>query len=87
MDPNNAVGQFNVGRYYYNMATSIQEKYPNLRGKKLSAKANPIYKEALPYLEKSYQLDKSNEEVVNALKNIYYKLGEGKKLELLEKSK
>ena len=39
----------------------------------------------MPYFEKSMALDPTNDEVVNALRNIYYKLGEGKKLEAMDK--
>lgn len=85
LDSNNAQGLFNVGRYYYNEATTIPEKNPRLSGRKLAEKQNPLYKQALPYFEKSYELDKSNEDVRNALRNIYYKLGEGKKLQQIEK--
>lgn len=85
LDPNNAQGLFNVGRYYYNEATMVPEKYPRLSGRKLNEKLHPLYREALPFLEKSYELDKSNEDVKNALRNIYYKLGEGKKLQQIEK--
>ena len=33
----------------------------------------------------SINIDPDNEEVKNALRNIYYKLGEGKKLEALDR--
>lgn len=85
LDPENAQGLFNVGRYYYNEATMIPEKYPRLSGRKLNEKLHPLYREALPYFEKSYKIDPSNEDVKNALRNIYYKLGEGKKLQQIEK--
>ncbi len=84
LDPDSPQGQFNMGRYYYNEATSIPEKFPRLSGRKLAEKVNPLYRQALPYLEKAYQLDPSNEEVKNALRNIYYKLGEGQKLQQIE---
>lgn len=85
LNPENAQGLFNVGRYYYNEATTIPEKYPRLSGRRLSEKLNPLYREAMPYLEKAYKLDPSNEEAKNALRNIYYKLGEAKKLQQIEK--
>lgn len=85
INPENAQGLFNVGRYYYNEATTIPEKYPRLSGRKLAEKLNPLYNEALPYLEKAYKLDPTNEEAKNALRNIYYKLGKAKKLQQIEK--
>ena len=84
LDPNHPQGLFNVGRYYYNEATLVAERYPRLSGRALSRKAEPLYKEALPYLEKSYQIDPTNEDVRNALRNIYYHLGDAAKLQALE---
>lgn len=85
LNPDNSQGLFNVGRYYYNEATSIPEKFPRLSGKKLAEKLNPLYREAMPYLEKAYRLDPSNDDAKNALRNIYYKLGEATKLQQIEK--
>ncbi len=85
LSPENAQGLFNVGRYYYNEAASVTEKYPRLTGRKLAAKTKPLYREAMPYLEKAYALDPTNCEAKNALRNIYYKLGEAKKLQQIEK--
>lgn len=84
LNPNNAQGQFNVGRYYYNKVVLFLEKNPKLSGRKLTDKVNPLYREALPYFEKAYELDNTNVDVKNALSNIYYKLGEGKKLQQIE---
>ena len=64
----------------------MQETRQNSRlyGKRLADMVNPIYREALPYLEKSYELNPNNEELVNALRDIYYKLGEAQKLQAIE---
>lgn len=83
LNENNAGGQFNVGRYFYNKAMETR-KNSRLYGKKLADLVNPIYREALPYLEKSYSLNPKNEELVNALRDIYYKLGEADKLQAIE---
>ncbi len=85
LDPNNAQAQFNMGRYYYNQAASITDKNPDLSRKEFNKKVQPLYRQAMPYFEKALQLENSNEEVINALRNIYYKLGEGKKLEALDR--
>gem|GEM_PF-4939431 len=45
---------------------------------------NPVYEQALPHLERSYELDPSNDDVRNALRTIYYKLGNAAKLEALD---
>ena len=83
LNDSNANGLFNVGRYFYNKA---QETRQNSRqyGKKLANLVNPIYREALPYLEKSYAINPHNQELINALRDIYYKLGEADKLQSIE---
>ena len=56
----------------------------NLYGKKLADLVNPMYREALPYLEKSYAINPKNQDLINALRDIYYKLGEADKLQAIE---
>lgn len=83
LNENNAGGQFNVGRFFYNKAMETRQN-SNLYGKKLADLVNPMYREALPYFEKSYSLNPHNPDVVNALRDIYYKLGEAEKLQAIE---
>ena len=85
LDGENAQGLFNLGRYYYNQAAQIVDSNQKLSVKALAKKVNPIYRQALPYLEKAYELDPSNEDALGALRNIYYKLGDGRKLDALER--
>lgn len=82
--PDNAQAQFNVGRYYYNKAMAVAESHPNLSRKEFRKQVIPLYREAMPYFEKALEQDPDNEEVRNALRNIYYRLGEGRKLEALD---
>lgn len=86
LNDSNAQGQFNVGRYFYNKAMETRQN-STLYGKRLADLVNPIYREALPYLEKAYVLSPDNEDVRNALRDIYYKLGEADKLQALEESR
>lgn len=83
LNDSNASGLFNVGRFFYNKAMETRQN-SNLYGKKLADLVNPIYREALPYLEKSYEINPHNPDVVNALRDIYYKLGEADKLQAIE---
>lgn len=83
LNDSNASGLFNVGRYFYNKAQETRQN-SRLYGKRLADLVNPIYREALPYLEKSYAINPDNEELVNALRDIYYKLGEADKLQAIE---
>ena len=83
LNDSNASGLFNVGRYFYNKAMETRLN-SRLYGKKLADLVNPIYREALPYLEKSYAINPRNEDLKNALRDIYYKLGEADKLQEIE---
>lgn len=83
LNDSNASGLFNVGRYFYNKAMETRLN-SRLYGKKLSDLVNPIYREALPYLERSYAINPHNEDLRNALRDIYYKLGEADKLQEIE---
>ena len=83
LNDSNAGGLFNVGRYFYNKAMETRMN-SNLHGKKLADLVNPMYREALPYLEKSYAINPRNQDLVNALRDIYYKLGEADKLQAIE---
>ena len=83
LNDSNASGLFNVGRYFYNKALETRQN-SRLYGKKLADLVNPIYREALPYFEKSYAINPHNTDLINALRDIYYKLGEGKKLQAIE---
>lgn len=83
LNDSNANGLFNVGRFFYNKAMETRQN-SHLYGKKLADLVNPIYREALPYLEKSYAINPHNPDVVNALRDIYYKLGDADKLQAIE---
>ena len=85
LNDSNALGQFNVGRYFYNKAQETRRN-SRLYGKKLADLVNPMYREALPYLEKSYALNPKNQDLINALRDIYYKLGEAQKLQEIEQA-
>lgn len=85
LNPENDQALFNVGRYYYNEATQVPDKNPKLSGRKLDKLAQELYREAMPYMEKVYKLSPTNEDAKNALRTIYYRLREGKKLQQIEK--
>lgn len=86
LNPESAQCQFDLGRYYYNKALQTIEANPSLNNKELADKVNPIYQKALPHLEKSFQLNPDNSDVKNALRNIYYRLGDETKLNEIEKA-
>ena len=85
LNPDDARSRFNVGRYYYNKAMAVEDANPRLSLKALRKKVNPIYEQALPHLERAYQLDPTNDDVRNALRTIYYKQGNANRLNELER--
>ena len=84
MDPTYSKAYFDLGRYYFNKAIKVRDENVDLIGDALDAKVNPLYEQALPYLEKAYELDKENLDAKNALRSIYYQLGNEEKLNAIE---
>ena len=68
-----------MGRYYYNIALKIEQD-PTASNQEILDK----FAKAKPYLEKAYKSQPSNTAAKDALKSIYYHLGDAKKLEELE---
>lgn len=86
-NPENAEAQFNVGRYYYNKAIQFREENPSISRKKLKSNLSALYKQALPHFEIAYKQNPYDTALRDALMNIYYQLGDGKKLKEIEASK
>ena len=84
LDPTYSKAYFDLGRYYFNKAIKVRDENVDLIGDALDAKVNPLYEQALPYLEKAYELDKENLDAKNALRSIYYQLGNEEKLNAIE---
>lgn len=84
LNPSLSRAQFNLGRYYYNKAVKLRDEKVDLTGDALAKLVNPLYEQALPYLEKAYELDKNDIGAKNALRNIYYQLGNETKLNAIE---
>lgn len=86
-NPEYLQGQFNAGRLLVKKAVNLQAANESLQGaefiKMKETQVLPLYKEAMPYMEKAYELDSSDSQIKNILGNIYYQLGEDKKLESL----
>lgn len=79
-----AKGYFDLGRMWFNKAIKAAEENENLSGAKLAEVTDPLYRKAMPYLEKSYKLDPTNNDCKRALTNIYYQLNEEAKLKEIE---
>ena len=84
LDPTSSKAHFDLGRYYFNKAVKLRDERTDLSGAALSEMLNPLYEQALPYLEKAYELDKDNTDAKNALRAIYYQLGNEEKLNAIE---
>ena len=84
LDPTFARAYYDLGRYYFNKAVKVRDENIDLTGEALDAKVNPFYEQALPYLEKAYELDPEYLDAKNALRSIYYQLGNEAKLNAIE---
>lgn len=88
-DPNNATLQYNVGYLLISEDSKIVEEInANLKNdkkyKELVAKRQNMFKIALPYFEKAYQLDITNKDVKSVLKASYDILGMKDKAALIK---
>ena len=73
VDPNYANAYFDVGRCLYLQAQKIIDDNPNATNKELVPKVEPIYREAIPFLEKATQLNPDDNKAKNVLDDILYK--------------
>ncbi len=90
MNPNFALAIGNIGRVYYNQGVGkdleLSEKITNTAEFNAAKEAEvlPLYRKALPYLEKAHQLDPNEHDHMVALRTIYYNLNDAKNLKLIE---
>lgn len=80
LKPGNFDAFFNLGIVYYNLGVNqvdVANSLPSNQPEKYEtekAKADQEFKNALPYLEKAYELKTDDRSLVDALKNVYYRL-------------
>lgn len=79
MEPDNAEYLSHIGRVYYNLGVDTRAKADeNITNDKLYSaelkKAQDYFKEAIPYFERSYELNPKNNNTIYALRSIYYSL-------------
>lgn len=88
LDPTYAPAQFNAGACIFRKAQAVREKINKLTGAEYQAAIEnelmPLYRDALPYLEKAYELDPTDSAAKRVLSNLYYMLGDEAKLNALE---
>ncbi len=77
IEPNYFFGQYGVGAMYFNKGVDLQnkasEELDDAKYEALMKQANDEFKEAIPYLEKAYELNKDEKTVVDSLKSIYFR--------------
>ena len=73
LDPDFIRANFDLGRFYYNMALRESE----------TSKLKELLAKALPYLEKVYAAEPNNRGAKDALRNIYYNFNDAAKMEAL----
>jgi tetratricopeptide (TPR) repeat protein len=90
LDPNSFESNFNIGAHYYNKAAELITLTNKMSlteyqktGKKKEDEAFAYMRQALPYLEKSYQITPADADVKKILKDIYRRLKMTDKLESL----
>lgn len=85
LNPNLAQAQFDLGRCYYMEALKYLKDNSRESGKALALAVAPVLQRAVPHLEKAFELNPGNVDAKNILRDIYYKLGDGAKLDQLDR--
>ncbi len=85
LNPASAQAQFDYGRCFYTDALQYTRDNSKMNPKRLLKEVSPTYSKALEHIEEAYKLDPSNTDVRNILRDIYYKLGDGEKLDKLDR--
>jgi tetratricopeptide (TPR) repeat protein len=88
-DPNDVNANLNYGRQLYNMAVTLDDQSQSLSTQEYNKvrfeQINPLYKEAIPYLEKALELDPENaHNALAPLRSIYYTLNDDANLKRIE---
>ncbi|MFT5072448.1 MAG: tetratricopeptide (TPR) repeat protein [Litorivivens sp.] len=91
-DPEYFDANYNLGALYFNQAVESVNKAneipanQNSKYKAAMEEANAVFANALPYLEKAYVLNDSDEGTIRSLKDIYIRVGNDEKyMEMKEK--
>jgi tetratricopeptide (TPR) repeat protein len=69
----------NAGGYYQQQAANVPIKDAKTKGKELEAKSNDYFKKAIPYLEKTLELDPNDRTTMIALRKLYLITGDSQK--------
>ena len=79
IDPNFFDAYYNLGAVYFNRGVKTVEEANKIPAKEtdkydaMMLKASDEYKKAIPYMEKAHSINPNSKDVVEALKNIYFR--------------
>lgn len=89
LNPNMADAYSGIGRLIYNKAVEILKEADNIKDNKLYneevEKANKIFREAQPFMEKACEMNPEDRYFKQALKTLYYRIGENEKYDAISK--
>lgn len=83
--PDDYQTNFDAGRCYYLEALKYIQDNPKKSNAKLSKELSPIFDKAKEYLEKAFQINHDSVDARSILRDIYYRLNDGEKLDKLER--
>ena len=85
INPDAFGSNYNLGALYFNTGIELNNKAnstsDNSVYKSLKDKAKKFFKQALPYLQKAYEIDEEDKNTLLSLKQLYYMNGDYKKSE------
>lgn len=85
MDPNSFDAQYNIGVLYFNQGVELTNTANEIKDNEKYMKAKKIaddkFKEALPFLEKAYEIKPEEPGIGNTLRTLYYRLQMNEKYE------
>lgn len=84
LDSTNYQTNFDVGRCYYLEALQYIQNNSKKSSSKLTKEVTPILDKAKTYLEKAFQINHDSVDTRSILRDIYYRLNDGDKLDKLE---
>lgn len=84
LDSGNYQTNFDVGRCYYLEALQYIQNNSKKSSARLTKEVTPILDKAKAYLEKAYQINRDSVDTRSILRDIYYRLNDGEKLDKLE---
>ncbi len=84
LDPNNAAAVYNYGRMVCDEAYSLNDQAPTDQDEYTAyynEKIKPLFLKAVDILERAYDLDQENLDILRYLENVYYNLNDEAKLQ------